>query len=119
MSELLTFFQSHQQAMTDYLTKLVSYETPTLDKPAVEALGAFMESEFKQMGAAVTRYPQEKVGDFLLAKWNADAPGKPIMFLIHIDTVWPIGTLAEADRDTGRAPDPHRRGRQTLWPRRD
>lgn len=95
MSDLLTFFQSHQQAMTDYLTKLVSYETPTLDKPAVEALGGFMESEFKQMGAAVTRYPQEKVGDFLLAKWNADAPGKPIMFLIHIDTVWPIGTLAE------------------------
>ncbi|MFN3483627.1 MAG: hypothetical protein ACK4YX_11455, partial [Rhabdaerophilum calidifontis] len=45
--------------------------------------------------SAVTRLPQEKVGDFLLAKWNADAPGRPILFLIHIDTVWPLGTLAE------------------------
>ncbi|HRF96702.1 MAG TPA: M20/M25/M40 family metallo-hydrolase, partial [Aggregatilineales bacterium] len=41
------------------------------------------------------RIPQAKVGDFLLAKWNETAPGKPIMFLIHIDTVWGIGTLAE------------------------
>jgi len=35
------------------------------------------------------------VGDFLLAKWNEDADGKPILFLVHIDTVHPIGTLAE------------------------
>ena len=35
------------------------------------------------------------MGDFLLAKWNENAPGKPLMFLIHIDTVWPLGTLAE------------------------
>ncbi len=31
----------------------------------------------------------------LLAKWNDSAPGKPILFLIHIDTVWPLGTLGE------------------------
>ncbi len=41
------------------------------------------------------RIPQTEVGDFLLAKWNENAPGTPIMFLIHIDTVWPLGTLAE------------------------
>src|SRR5262249_12093141 len=42
----------------------------------------------------VTRYPQTEVGDMLLGKWNEAAPGKPILFLIHIDTVWPAGTLA-------------------------
>ncbi|MBN8620203.1 MAG: M20 family metallopeptidase [Anaerolineae bacterium] len=95
MSELLQYFKSKQQDMVDLLTTLINHETPTLDKPAVDKLGAFMEAEFRSLGAAVTRLPQEKVGDFLLAKWNEDAPGKPIMFLIHIDTVWPIGTLAE------------------------
>lgn len=96
MSDLLRYFQSQKQAMTDLLTELVNYETPTLDKAAVDKLGAYMHAQFTSLGASsVTRIPQTKVGDFLLAKWNENAPGKPIMFLIHIDTVWGIGTLAE------------------------
>lgn len=96
MSEMLTYFQSQRQAMVDLLTTLVNYETFTSSKPDVDKLGVFMEEQFKALGASsVRRYPQETVGDFLLAKWNEDAPGKPILFLIHIDTVWPIGTLAE------------------------
>ncbi|NWG17753.1 MAG: M20 family metallopeptidase [Chloroflexi bacterium] len=95
MSDLLTYFKSRQPEMVEFLSTLVSYETPTTDKALVDKLGAFMEGEFKSLGAAVTRLPQTEVGDFLLAKWNENAPGKPIMFLIHIDTVWPQGTLAE------------------------
>ena len=54
------------------------------------------KSNLKALGASsVETIPQSEVGDFKLAKWNEDAPGKPIMFLIHIDTVWPIGTLAD------------------------
>jgi glutamate carboxypeptidase len=96
MSELLTYFQSQQQNMVDFLTTLVNYETPTTDKALVDKLGAFMAEQFRSLGASsVTRIPQEKIGDMVLAKWNDAAPGKPILFLIHIDTVWPEGTLAE------------------------
>jgi glutamate carboxypeptidase len=96
MSDLLTYFQGQKQAMVDFLTTLVNYETPTTDKNYVDQLSAFMENEFRSLGAtSVTRFPQEKVGDMLLAKWNEAAAGKPILFLIHIDTVWPAGTLAE------------------------
>ncbi|MDX2137410.1 MAG: M20 family metallopeptidase [Chloroflexota bacterium] len=96
MSDLLQYFQSQKQQMVDLLTTLVQYETPTTDKAHVDAMGAFMEQQFRELGASsVTRYPQEKVGDLLLAKWNETAEGKPILFLIHIDTVWPLGTLAE------------------------
>jgi glutamate carboxypeptidase len=96
MSELLQYFQAQKQQMVDLLTTLVHYETPTTDKAHVDAMGAFMEQQFRDLGASsVTRYPQEKVGDLLLAKWNETADGKPILFLIHIDTVWPLGTLAE------------------------
>src|SRR5690606_24691403 len=96
MSDLLDYFNSHKQAMVDYLTGLVNYETPTLEKTYVDRLGAFLEEEFQALGASsIRRFPQEEVGNMLLAKWHEDAPGKPIMFLIHIDTVWPLGTLAE------------------------
>lgn len=96
MSELLSYFKDRQQEMVDLLTELVNYESGTKEKPYVDKLGNFMESQFRALGASsVTRYPQTEVGDFLLAKWNETAPDKPIMFLIHIDTVWPTGTLAQ------------------------
>src|SRR5215211_3355694 len=96
MSDLLTFFQSQQDQMVDLLKTLVSYETFTSSKPDVDKLGAYMEEQFRDLGASsVTRFPQEKVGDFLLAKWNENASGKPIMFLMHIDTVWPIRTMTK------------------------
>lgn len=96
MSDLLSYFKSQRQAMIDLLTTLVNYETPTRDKAHVDKLGAFMRGQFEALGASsVTPYPQTEVGDILLAKWNENAPGLPILFLIHIDTVWPLGTLAE------------------------
>lgn len=96
MSDLLSYFQNQRQAMIDLLTTLVHFETPTLDKAHVDQMGAFLENQFRELGASsITRLPQEKVGDLLVAKWNENAPGKPLMFLIHIDTVWPLGTLAE------------------------
>jgi glutamate carboxypeptidase len=96
MSELLSYFQTQKQAMVDLLTEMIGYETPTKDKAAVDQMGVYMENQFRSLGASsVTRIPQTDVGDFLLAKWNENAPGKPIMFLIHIDTVWDLGTLAE------------------------
>jgi glutamate carboxypeptidase len=95
MSDLLTYFQSQRQPMVDFLTTLVNYETPTGSKAHVDKLGAFIEAEFRKLGASIQRFPQMEVGDCVLAKWNENAPGKPIMFLIHLDTVWPLGTLAE------------------------
>jgi glutamate carboxypeptidase len=96
MSDLLTYFQSQEQAMVDLLTTLCNFETPTRAKEHVDKMGAYLEQQFNEIGASsVTRIPLSDVGDMLLAKWNENAPGKPIMFLIHIDTVWPIGTLAQ------------------------
>ncbi|MCU0512781.1 MAG: M20 family metallopeptidase [Anaerolineae bacterium] len=96
MSELLQYFKDRQQAMVDLLIELVHYETFTQEKDLVDKLGAFMEAQFQALGAhRIERFPQTEVGDCLLAQWHPDAPGKPILFLIHIDTVWPTGTLAE------------------------
>lgn len=96
MSDLLAYFQTQKQPMVDLLTELVNFETPTTDKTYVDKLGAYMEEQFNSLRASsVKRFPQTEVGDFLLAKWNENAPGKPLMFLIHLDTVWPVGTLKD------------------------
>ncbi|MCK6581201.1 MAG: M20 family metallopeptidase [Anaerolineae bacterium] len=96
MSELLQYFQSRQDAMVEMLTALVNHESGTKDKDKVDKLTDFMQAQFTELGASsVTRIAQSEVGDMLFARWNETAPGKPIMFLIHIDTVWGLGTLAE------------------------
>jgi len=96
MSDLRTYFADQQQAMIDLLTEIVNFETPSRNKNAVDQLVDHMEAKLNAMGtSSVTRYPQDTVGDFLLAKWNENAPGKPILAIMHLDTVWPLGTLAE------------------------
>jgi glutamate carboxypeptidase len=94
MSDLLSYCRDHADDMVDLLKTLIKYETFTVEKAAVDRLGEYMTGLLEGMDATVTRIPREEVGDILLAKWHADAPGKPITFVCHMDTVWPLGTLA-------------------------
>lgn len=94
MSELLDYFKARQEAMLELLTDLAQRESFTIDKPQVDTLMDFVEARLIEMNAdSLMRYPQDNVGDFLLAKWNEEAPGKPFLFLIHLDTVHPSGIL--------------------------
>ena len=94
MSDLLNVFRSRQQDMLALLTALVERESPTRDKDKVDRLVDLIESRLISLGAdTVARIPQVDVGDFLQATWNSAAPGKPYLFLVHIDTVHPVGSL--------------------------
>lgn len=94
MSELLQFFRARQHQMLELLTAMVERESVTREKAKVDVLVDFMEARLNTLGADfVERFPQVEVGDFLHATWNRAAPGKPYLFLAHIDTVHPIGSL--------------------------
>ncbi len=95
MFDLATHYRDHVQEIVDLTTALANFETPTGSKAHVDQLAAFIEAELTALGAEIHREPREVVGDILLAKWNADRPGKPILFMMHMDTVWPLGTLAQ------------------------
>ncbi|MCE7947865.1 MAG: M20 family peptidase [Chloroflexi bacterium CFX4] len=92
---LITFYEARLANIVGLITDLANYETPTANKAAVDALGGFVRQKLEALGAQITHFPRESVGDIWLAKWNAAAAGKPILFLMHLDTVWGLGTLAE------------------------
>ncbi|MCD4687454.1 MAG: M20 family metallopeptidase [Anaerolineae bacterium] len=92
-SELVSFFDARTPDMVARLEQYVEFESPTGSKPHVDALGAVIVETCRELGATVTTYPRDVTGDIHVATWNPDAPGKPIMFLTHTDTVWPVGTL--------------------------
>lgn len=93
MSEFLEFFTTRRPYMVDVLGELVRMETPTSSKPHVDAMGERVSELCRAFGAEIEVFPQQQVGDVRVAVWNKDAPGKPIMILGHMDTVWPLGTL--------------------------
>ncbi len=95
MSDIKTYFDNKQQAMIDLLTELVNIESPSKNKQAVDNMGNRVAELFEATGAKVERHPREAVGDIIVGKWNANADGKPIVIISHMDTVWDIGNVAE------------------------
>lgn len=91
---LVSFYEQRLPAIVALTTELANIETPTHSKPDVDRLVDLMQGKLAALGAQVERIAQEAAGDQLFARWNAAAPGKPILFLMHLDTVWPVGTLA-------------------------
>jgi glutamate carboxypeptidase len=91
---VVQFYAEKTSEIIELITTLANFETPSASKAHVDLLCNYLEGVVRDLGAqTVERFPQEAVGDFLLAKWNTDIPGKPIMILMHMDTVWPVGTL--------------------------
>jgi glutamate carboxypeptidase len=91
----ITDFASQKDAILTLLTQLVSIESPSTDKSAVDRLGAFIQAELAHLGAAVTIDSQIKSGNNIIGRWNTSASGNGILLLSHMDTVYELGTLEQ------------------------
>src|SRR5436190_16926263 len=96
-SDLLEFCRSQSAWVRELVEMLVTLESPSDDKSAVDRCGAELTRRLIALGADVTRIPQATAGDHLRAEWRpTEAAGvqrAPILLLGHFDTVWPVGTL--------------------------
>ena len=76
------------------LKRLVALESPSTDKAAVDRCSAFVEATFGQLGLATQRIPSTTTGDHVIADWpGGDDRAGRVLALLHLDTVWPVGTL--------------------------
>ena len=92
------YFKSRQGEMVNLLKNIVSLESPSSDKNAVDKCSSFLAKEFQKTGAKVTCYPFKDLGDLYLAEYPRLKPKErkeQILILTHIDTVWPIGKIKE------------------------
>ena len=72
------------------------FETPSPDGEAVNRLVDLVEADAAALGGRIERTPgRDGFGDILTVRspWGGDQPG--ILILSHLDTVHPIGTLAD------------------------
>jgi glutamate carboxypeptidase len=93
MTDLRMVFSQRTEEMLDLLRRLVELESPSTDKAATDRIGRFVAQIAREAGASVTLVPQERRGDHVLARWGEGEGG--FLLLCHLDTVWPVGTLAE------------------------
>ncbi len=78
----------------DHLHELVQQESPSEDRPAVNAAMALAEHWAREQGARIKRHRQREFGDVLELHFGPSrSKQKPVLLLGHLDTVWPIGTL--------------------------
>jgi glutamate carboxypeptidase len=78
------------------LRELVLQESPSEDKDRVNAAMELTAQLARNLGRLVKRHKQNDFGDvFELRFGPRRSSRKPLLLLGHLDTVWPMGTLAE------------------------
>jgi glutamate carboxypeptidase len=94
--EILSYLRREQAAMVRLLEKFVRCESPSFDKAAVDRFGVIVAAELRRRAARVEILRQAKRGNHIRAEW-ADGGGRAgqIMVLGHLDTVYPLGTIAK------------------------
>ncbi|GAA3749088.1 M20 family metallopeptidase [Terriglobus aquaticus] len=107
--------EARQPEMLTRLRALVEIESPSDAPAAVNRAADQVEQWAQAAGAHVLRHPQESFGDVTEVWFEPRTPQpagtKPLLLLGHLDTVWPLGTLA-------RMPwreDPDRDSNPRLW----
>ena len=93
----LQYFEERRQEIVDTTRQLVEIESPSDDKRAVDRLGQFLGEKFSALGGGVQFHRTTDFGDHLQVDFpiaSGKRAGGPILLLGHIDTVYPIGTLA-------------------------
>jgi glutamate carboxypeptidase len=94
MTDLTTHFNAQQDAMLALLRELVEIESPSHEKAAVDRMADRVAAEMQACGGEVSRLPGKKTGDMVVGRWGSPSPTAPILILCHMDTVYPLGTLA-------------------------
>src|SRR5271156_6791612 len=97
MREMMRYLRGREDRMVRLLGKLVRCESPSFDKRAVDACGQIVAAEWRRRGASVRILRQAKLGNHVRAElWLGEGrPAGQIMVLGHLDTVYPLGTIAK------------------------
>jgi glutamate carboxypeptidase len=88
--------KAQKEWIRDNLRELVLQESPSEDKDRVNAAMELTAQLARNLGCLVKRHKQNDFGDLFELRFGPHRSSrKPLLLLGHLDTVWPMGTLAE------------------------
>jgi len=104
-TDILRAAESGEPSLLKRLRQLVEIESPSDDKAAVDRANDLVASWAEPLGATIKRHRQRDFGDVLEIRFGPARSKRPrVLLLGHLDTVWPLGTLARMPwrEDSGR-----------------
>lgn len=97
--QLLDKVRGLEPGLLKILQQLVEVESPSDDKAAVDRCVDAVAGAAESLGGRAKRHRQRHFGDVLELRFppsrRKSASARPLMLLGHLDTVWPLGTLAK------------------------
>lgn len=84
-----------EAAYLDTLESMVLIESPTHDRDASQRFADHLVATLEGDGFEVQRHPRESVGDVVVGRIGGRDDDDSTLILVHYDTVWPVGTLAD------------------------
>ena len=80
------------------LKRIIELNSWTKNKAGVDRNGEIFSAWLSELGMELIRYEREDIGDHLLLK-SSRKPGKKLLLLGHLDTVFPPGTFEHFSED--------------------
>ncbi len=75
--------------------ELVNTESGPEQPEGVNEVAHILSREMEAEQIKTRIIPMERAGNMLIGEWNADSDEKPVLFIGHMDTVFPPGTAKE------------------------
>ena len=94
-AEQLRYLRQQQSVILDTIEQLVTLESPSDVKAAVDRVCTVLASRFGELGGRVTVHKAEKFGNHLQVDFSTRGQRRPILLLGHMDTVYPVGTISK------------------------
>jgi glutamate carboxypeptidase len=95
MSTVRETIEASEARLLRRLQELVEVESPSEDKAAVDRAGALVTKWATELGGTIKRHKQKSFGDVLELRFGPSRSKRGrVLLLGHLDTVWPMGTLA-------------------------
>lgn len=89
---MLPFCEAQREWMVRETERLVTVESPSTDKQAVDRCGSVLALQLGGIGMRVERIYQREAGDQVRAEVGTGS--RQVLLLGHFDTVWPVGQLS-------------------------
>ncbi|HEX5506730.1 MAG TPA: M20 family metallopeptidase [Thermomicrobiales bacterium] len=110
------YLRDQQAALVDELGRYAAIESGSREKAGVDRVGEAVGAAFAGLGFTIERIPEADCGDHLVARRAGGGRGR-LLALIHLDTTWPSGSLAEnpVRVENGRVYGPGARDMKGGW----
>ena len=111
MSSLSSYLKNRQDSILQLIKELVEQESTSREEARLNGLARAVAAHLEGLDGEIELIPEAGYGTHLRARFNLghDPTVTPLLVIGHLDTVWPVGTLARLPfrvTDEGRAHGP-------------